>query len=413
MTLRPRGLAALFVVSLALAGAGCSPTSPTVEGPKAPRITGWLHTAGTRIVDAAGRPVRFQGIDIASMARGVGSPGDAGLALTGCRGWDVPPPSLLRDVATWGFNSVRLAISWANLEPNPPTAGPTGPEHHYDQAYLSAIDGVVETLGAEGVAVIVEMAQAQWSPAFTNVPTFHGPKCAGVGMPRWLYPNPGSITQTQARLDFFADRDGVQQGYLDAWTQIAGRYADDPTVVAFDLFNEPYTQGGFVPSRMHLGAFYGRIGVTIRAVNPRALMIFQDSNYSPDGTYALSAAPAFPGAVYELHLYVGSWATQGLPRLEAYWRRASAWNVPLYVGEYDAFGYSSPFAFAPTWRSDLSSMFAYCDARSIGWNLFTASPGWFLEPGGSEPKPNLLPALQEDFTPPSPAPAASPGSPSP
>lgn len=369
----------------------------------APTIAGWLHTDGTRIVDSAGRTVRLQGIDIASMARGIGEPGDRGLALTGCRGWDAPTPALLDDIRGWGFNSARLAITWSNLEPTAPTPGVGGPRHTYNRAYLSAVDGIIAGLRTRGVAVVLEMAQAQWSPAFTNVPTIHGPKCAGVGMPRWLYPDPTSTTQTQARLDFFADTDYVQRGYVDVWSMIAAHFADDPTVVALDMFNEPYTRGEFEPSQAHLGTLYRRIGAAIRAVNRDALLMFQDTNYNDQGTFALSRPPPFAGVVYSFHLYVPSWVPAGLPRVRAYAERAARWNVPLYIGEFDAFGYSSPYTVGPAWHADLDRMLAYCRDRSISWNLFTASSGWFLQPGSSYPKPGLLEAIWSDFQRPPPA----------
>jgi hypothetical protein len=394
-----RGLAAVFVVVAAATVPACLRTPPVHEPPRATRLIGWLHTDGTRIVDGAGRIVRLQGIDIASMARGIGEPGDRGLALTGCRGWDAPTPGLLDDIRGWGFNSVRLAISWSNLEPTAPTLGAGGPRHTYNQAYLSAVDGIVAGLRERGVVVVLEMAQAQWSPAYTNVPTLHGPKCAGVGMPRWLYPDPSSVTQTQARLSFFADRDDVQQGYLDVWAMVAAHFADDPTVVALDMFNEPYTQGGFAPSRTHLGALYQRVGGAIRAVNANALLMFQDTNDNGRGTFALDAPPPFAGVVYSFHLYVPSWEAEGLPRMKAYAERAARWDVPLYVGEFDAFGYSSPYTVGPAWHADLDRMFAYCRDRSISWNLFTASSGWFLQPGSNEPRPGLLPAIRNDFAP--------------
>ena len=46
-------------------------------------------------------------------------------------------------------------------------------------------------------------------------------KCAGVGMPDWLYQ--GVTDEIAARRSFFADQGGQQELYADAWKFIAGR----------------------------------------------------------------------------------------------------------------------------------------------------------------------------------------------
>src|SRR5213083_3313929 len=55
------------------------PARPVVAQPRdVHRITGWLHTEGTRIVDQSGHTVRFAGVDVSGMGHGWGSrsPGD-------------------------------------------------------------------------------------------------------------------------------------------------------------------------------------------------------------------------------------------------------------------------------------------------------------------------------------------------
>jgi len=36
------------------------------------------------------------------------------------RRWQTPLPQCYDDMAQWGFNSYRVCLSWANLEPAPP-----------------------------------------------------------------------------------------------------------------------------------------------------------------------------------------------------------------------------------------------------------------------------------------------------
>jgi hypothetical protein len=49
-----------------------------------------------------------------------------------------------RQIDSSGFNSIRLPIAWANLEPEPPTLRGRAVEHHWNEDYLRALDGIVE-----------------------------------------------------------------------------------------------------------------------------------------------------------------------------------------------------------------------------------------------------------------------------
>src|SRR5438067_490087 len=136
--------------------------------------------------------------------------------------------------------------------------------------------------------------------------TNKGTKCAGVGMPDWLYQ--GVTDEIAARRSFFADQGNQQELYADAWKFVAERYASDPLVVAADMMNEPYTKHELTLSELNLDQLYQTLGRAIRSVNPNILLTFQDSQYSgPDSTFALSAPPSFPGVVYSFHYYVDNW----------------------------------------------------------------------------------------------------------
>ena len=397
-------LLALLGVALALVTSCTAPQEEIRSSPlspdsglepkiPAPKISGWLYTDGTTILDGSGQPVRLHGIQVGSLGRGAGAPGSEGVALTGCPGWKPPSEGAYGQIAGWGFNAVRLAVSWANLEPAAPTPGSDGSlGRHYDERYIRAVDQAVDRFTERGIAVVLELAQFQWSPAYKDPVVKRGSPCQGVGMPLWLYPDPEALPQTEARKAFFADLGSVQDGFLDAWRFFAGRYSSNPHVVAFDMFNEPYTRGQFPPSALQLDRLYERIGGAIRSVNPRALLIFQDDSVRAGEVTALSGPPPFEGVVYSLHLYTENWDPLGLAKLERYLARAREWGVPLYIGEFDAFGYAGPHGASENWSGDLAEMLRYCRENGISWSLFTYAPRWFLGEDGL-PKPGLLEAL--------------------
>jgi len=389
--------AAWLVAATAASCTHSTPPTPrnTVVDIGAQRIHGPLHTDGTRIVDATGATVRFIGVDVGGLGKGDGLPGDQGKLATGCPGWQLPPADAYTDVPAWGFNTVRVSLSWANLQPDAPVmSGGKVVDPKWNTQYLQALDQVVNGFTSRGMAVILHMSQSHWSPAFGNLQTNKGTiRCAGVGMPDWLYE--GVSNEYAARRSFFADENDQQELYADAWRFVAARYASNKLVVAADMLNEPYTKHTLSLSELRLDDLYDKLGTAIRSVDPTILLAFQDSQYSPGGSFALAAPPSLRGVVYTFHYYVDQWAPTGQAQIQTYVDRARQWNVPLWIGEFDAFSYASPRPSDPRWQSDLSQMMQYTKGAGISWTEFTYADRWMLQPGSTDPKPDLLKTLKQ------------------
>jgi hypothetical protein len=384
-----------LVVALLQACTSQPPPNPVVRL-GAPRIHGPLTTDGTRIVDASGQTVRFLGADIGGMGKGDGLPGQEAKQQTGCPGWQVPPASAYRNIDTWGFNTVRISISWANLQPDQPamSAGAVT-DPRWNTPYLDALDQVVDGFTSRGLAVILHMSQSHWSPAFGNLTTNKGSvKCAGVGMPDWLYA--GVSDEIAARRSFFADQGHQQELYADAWKMIAERYASNDLVVGADMMNEPYTKNQLTVDELHLDRLYQTLGSAIRSVSPHILLAFQDSQFpnAPGEAFALTSPPPFSGVVYSFHYYVDNWSPDGQHMLQTYLDRAKAWNVPLWIGEFDAFSYASPRPSDGNWQGDLTQMMRVTKREDVGWTEFAYADRWMLQPGTNLPKPDLLSTLK-------------------
>jgi len=376
------------------------PEPPRAVQGSARRIRGWLHTDGTRIVDAAGRVVRFRGVDVSGMGHGWGSV-TPGAGAHHCPSWTPPPASEAAEVARWGFNVVRISFSWSNLEPRAPIGGLVSGGHRYNLAYVRALSRTVRSFTGRGVAVVLQMAQNNWSPAF-HVAGRNHTKC-GVGMPAWLYGVPssalpdrssGSLTIAAARQSFFRDRDGVQRAYAAAWAFVAARFAADHLVVGADMMNEPFTLGAFPTSDLRLDRLYETVGRAIRAANPHLLLAFQDSQYLGPGSLALRRPPALPNVVYTFHMYHPVWSPGGLAMTWMYLRRAVAWNVPLWISEFDAFGYASPGGTRVRWAAQLASMLRFCRVHGVGWTEFAFAHRWMLDPASGRVRAGLLRVLR-------------------
>lgn len=156
--------------------------------------------------------------------------------------------AMIRD---WGFNCIRLGILWDGLEPEP---------GKYDYDYLAGVDKRIQWAKENGIYVFLDMHQDLYSAKF-----------GADGAPEWAvlddgkpHINPGGVWSAayfaspaiHAAFDNFwankpaSDGVGLQDHFAKAWQVVAQRYADEPTVIGYDLFNEPFPGSSIVPSLM-------------------------------------------------------------------------------------------------------------------------------------------------------------------
>ncbi|MCR4594485.1 MAG: cellulase family glycosylhydrolase [Clostridiales bacterium] len=141
-----------------------------------------------------------------------------------------------------GFNLIRLAIQWANLEPQP---------GQYSESYLKSIDEVFARAEKYGVYILIDMHQDLYS-GFDGVG-------GGDGAPAWACMMDGHKAKpykfvwaeayffgkwVHSCFDHFWHNDevcgkGLQDHYADLWRMMAKRYGDCPALFGFDLMNEP------------------------------------------------------------------------------------------------------------------------------------------------------------------------------
>ena len=314
-------------------------------------------------MDAAGRPVRLLGVDEPGLIGGEGT--DRAHPDACGKGWLLPAPTEYRDVARQGFNSVRLGLSWANLEPARPRVDAAGVIHHrWNRSYLHALDRAVAGFTEAGIAVVLDMHQNNMSPAFKNPAP---DRCEGTGLPTWVYPDT-TVGANRAECDFFADRRepgmpiAPQAGYMAAWTTIAHRYATNRLVVAADLFNEP--SSGNCPG-LDVTPFYRTLGARIRHVDPHVLLICE-AGTGPVTRAALRRPVALPGWVYSFHLYLRP-GVSARSAAGASLRRAADWRVPVWVGELGVFQRGARASVPAGTSSELQATVALLGRQRAGW----------------------------------------------
>ncbi len=189
----------------------------------------FITTSGMRFIDTEGREILFTGVNIVEK-----SPECDDLT------WHTEEDfARLRD---WGMNLIRLGIFWECLEPEP---------NVYNEEYLAQMDKRIEWAEKYGLYVFIDMHQDLYSQAFIR----GAPEWATLtdGLPHirdeggvWSDAYLTSPAVQRAFENFWANKPapssgiGIQDHYAAVWRHVAKRHADNPTVIGYDLMNEPF-----------------------------------------------------------------------------------------------------------------------------------------------------------------------------
>jgi endoglycosylceramidase len=180
-----------------------------------------------RFVDSYRRHVLLHGISVVNKDPHAGYFFDAG-------------SDIFASMSDWGFNVIRLGVLWDGLEPEPGM---------YDEDYLSRLDQQISRAKSHNLYVFLDMHQDLYSVLYSD------------GAPAWATLTNGAphvdlggvwsdayftSPAVQIALDNFwanapaPDGVGVQEHYARAWAHLAHRYADESTVIGYDIMNEPF-----------------------------------------------------------------------------------------------------------------------------------------------------------------------------
>ncbi len=313
-----------------------------------------------------------------------------------------PSESQFAQMASWGFDVIRLPIAWNYLEPTPNT---------FDDTYLrQEVDPVVEFADRHGMVVVLDMHQFEWSACFTN----------GNGAPAWLCSGRGytddTAGQLQAACDFFKGavaQDGrpLMDHFVDTWRLVARHYAGDRRIAGFDFFNEPTGYACFAPGVFEqtvLDPLYRRVRAAVLDVGATQTFFFTPSIVRNVGIPVYIEAMG-PNVVYAPHLYT---ETYGLPdrrydgnanRITADYalalKEAVKLGGPLFVGEFggntDAAG-----GFLQATENFVGDSMAEQDRRLIGgavWAYFPSDNTFSIVDAQGQEKGALVDALARPY----------------
>lgn len=304
-----------------------------------------------RIVDADGRQVLLRGVNLNSL----GEYGQADPDLDPTFPYDAAD---FAEMATLGFDAVRLLLSWSRLEPEP---------GEIDADYLAEVHTAVDDAADQGLYTVLDVHQDAYSkyvasPEGTTCPAGQSPGLGWDGAPEWATLTDGASTcasDTGGREsagavvaawdNFWANTDGIQDHLVDVWERLGEEFGTDPAVAGYDLLNEPGFGPGVDGTNVALGEYYGRAIEAVRrgeatagAESPHLVFVEPVILWSGLGDAPIPTDfTDDTDVVFSPHLYAESISAPTVTIAEGFANaqaKADALGTTFWVGEYGWFG---------------------------------------------------------------------------
>lgn len=190
-----------------------------------------------------------------------------------------------------GFNSIRVPLHYKFFEAD-------------NSEGFSLLDHVVEWSRQEGIYVILDLHAAPGGQTGSNIDD-------SDGYP-WLYDSP----QEQTHL-------------IAIWQRLARHYKDNPTVLGYDLLNEPIPH---YPSLRLLNGklepLYKKLTSAIRQVDTHHIFFLGGAQW--DGNFSVFGQPFDGNTAYTFHKY---WSKTDQTVIQQYLDFREKYNVPIWIGE--------------------------------------------------------------------------------
>jgi endoglucanase len=201
----------------------------------------------------------------------------------------------VRFIRSLGLNSVRVPFHWRLFEPEEASGEAPG---------FALLDRLLQWCSEEHLGVILDMHCAPGGQTGDNIDD------------SWGYP-------------FLFDSPGEQDRTIRIWKSIAGRYRGDPTVIGYDLLNEPIPPF-FDRDRLNLllEPLYRRIVGALREVDTNHIVFLGGAQWNTN--FSVFGPPFDAKAVYTFHKY---WCDTTQAMVQEYVEYRDRHRVPIWMGE--------------------------------------------------------------------------------
>jgi hypothetical protein len=163
---------------------------------------------------------------------------------------------------------------------------------------------------------------------------------------------------------------GVQAQVNEVWQRIARHYRNEPIIMGYDLMNEPLLWPGYLDMENLIEPEYRRMTEAIRKVDTKHMLILQPAR----GRFSEFGKPFDSNTVYSYHSYN---ATPNAEFLQQYLDFRTRYQVPILFPEIYA-------ERTPDWLIDHINL---AEQNNIGWMIWP-----YKKMGGKSPGPYTFPA---------------------
>jgi endoglucanase len=196
-----------------------------------------------------------------------------------------------------GFNSVRVPFSYRLFVLENDQLTLEGPGY-------KLLDQVVNWCKQEGLSVVLDMHAAPGGQTGDNIDD------------SWGYP-------------FLFESPESQELTVNIWRKIAASYRDEPTVIGYDLLNEPIAPYFDTASlNPKLEPLYRKLVAGIREVDKNHLIFLGGAQWN--GNFGVFGQPFDDKIAYTFHKY---WMTVNQEAIQQYLNFRNKHNVPVWMGE--------------------------------------------------------------------------------
>ncbi len=281
--------------------------------------SGFVRTRGATFVAPDGRPLLLRGVNLGNwlvpegymfkFEKGAQSPQKISEVFTELVGpeeaaafWkSYRDRYITRDdirfIKRCGLNSVRVPFNFRLFTNEAPDAT------WYEEGFM-LLHRVVQWCNEEGIWVILDMHCAPGGQTGDNIDD-------SWGFP-WLLESPL-----------------MQERTVALWTRIAAQFKNEPTVLGYDLLNEPIaTYFDSTALNKNLEPLYRRIVEGIRSVDTNHVVFLGGSQW--DTNFGVFGPPFAPGLAYTFHKY---WCDTTQTVIQEYVDYRARYNAPIWMGE--------------------------------------------------------------------------------
>ena len=273
----------------------------------------FAHTDHKQIVDAAGRPLIIHATNLGNwlvpegymwlFEGGPQSPSEIYalvLELLGPEGsdafWRKYRENYIshEDIALLhraGFNAIRVPLHYKLFESD-------------DSEGFRLLDRLIAWSRTEQIYVMLDLHAAPGGQTGANIDD-------SSGYP-WLYNSPQE-----------------QEHLIAVWRRLAKHYRDEPTVLGYDLLNEPIPHfPKLAPLNSLLEPLYKRLAEEVRKVDPNHILFLGGAQW--DSNFSVFGKPFDANVAYTFHKY---WTAPDESVIRQYIDFREQYDVPIWMGE--------------------------------------------------------------------------------